>query len=129
MSQKFRFRTLDKVEQNLPKPKADDLLQVYEKGESRTIDLSFKDGTRQHFAYSHYITGWYGKDNDEWVIKLFFATHIVTIHGYCLEELYENITLLKVKKVTAYDERYLNMVGESDPFVTDIVVKWKNKDS
>jgi hypothetical protein len=131
MNRNYRFKSLEISQKNSKDEKAHNGVEqsdqgVFEIGETRSINFILDNGSQQNFPYTHYLTGWYGMDNDEWVIKLFFATHIVTIRGYCLEELYENIRLLKVKKVIAYDERYLDMVGESDPFVTDIVVKWKN---
>ena len=103
-------------------------LTVFELGESKTIDFVSLDGTRQNFPYIQYLTCWLGKDEKEWALKIFFSTHLVTIKGFCLERLYEAILEMKVKSVTAHDERYADMIDEDETFVSSIRVSWK-KDS
>jgi len=84
------------------------------------------DGTQQNFAYSHYLTAWLGKEGKERIIKVFFATHLVTIRGYCLDEIYKATLSQSLKMVTANDERYLSNVPEGNPFVTDVNIAWKS---
>lgn len=86
-----------------------------------------KDGTRQNFHYSHFITSWLGKEDSLQVIKIFFSTHLVTIKGYCLEELYDHLIEHGVKNIIEHDERYISMVGEDKVFVTDIDIAWKKE--
>ncbi len=133
MSQKYKFKSLQiaQTEEKKEEIKPEDLshLTVFETGNPRTIDFIKKDGTRQSFPYGHYHTAWFGVDtdseNNERVIKIFFATHLVTIKGYCLDELYNHLCTQKLKFVRANDERYLNMYPDDKPFVLTILIEWK----
>ena len=131
MSQNYKFKSLqiDKSGQNKEDKaeKAPNSVTVFETGETRTIDFVLTDGTRQNFAYSHYLTSWLGKDGNDRVIKIFFATHLVTVKGYCLDELYDGLTGFSVKSIQAHDERYADMVEEDKTFVTDIKIAWKKE--
>ncbi|WP_394972583.1 hypothetical protein [uncultured Croceitalea sp.] len=104
-------------------------LKVYEMGETRTIDFILTNGTRQNFAYSHYLTAWLGKEDKDRFINIFFATHMVTIKGYCLDKIYNAITTLSVKSIKAHDKRYLDLIGEGNPFVTEIKIGWKKEEN
>ena len=132
MSQTYKFKTLQIVGNGQEKKQAEkdpNAITVFEIGETRTIDFILKDGTRQSFAYAHYMTAWIGKEGDteknERFIKVFFATHLITIKGYCLDALYDALISLSVKSIKAHDERYLDMVEEDQIFVTDIKITWK----
>jgi len=133
MSQNYKFKSLEitKNGQEKKETKAGDpnALTVFETGETRTVDFISLDGTRQNFTYVHYLTGWLGKDGEDRVIKIFFATHLVTIKGYCLDEIYNHLATLSLKMVKANDERYLKTIEEGKPFVTDIKITWKKEDS
>lgn len=129
MSQNYKFKSLQFSEKEKEQSEESEKLVVFETGETRTIDLVLLDGTRQGFLYSHMLTVWLGKEGDaeknERVIKIFFSTHLVTIKGYCLDGLYNELIKLSVKYIKAHDERYLDMVEENETFVTDIKVAWK----
>ena len=136
MSQTYKFKSLEIAKNGQEKKstkKDPNAITVFETGETRTIDFILKDGTRQNFAYIHYLTAWLGKDEaaekTERYIKIFFATHLITIKGYCLDEIYNHLLDFSLKTIKANDERYLDMVEENKPFVMDIKVTWKNKEN
>ena len=136
MSQNYKFKSLQiaDAENNKGKKSEKDsnALTVFEIGETRTIDFELLDGTRQNFAYAHYLTAWLGKEKvgqkTERVIKIFFATHLVTIHGYCLDKIYNTVTTQTLKYLRANDERYLEMIDDTQPFVRHIEVKWRGEE-
>ncbi|MEM6813267.1 MAG: hypothetical protein AAF600_02620 [Bacteroidota bacterium] len=130
MNQNYKFKTLtianhgkirESQEEEIEK------LNVFTRGDSKTIDFKLRRGLRQCFHYSHFITGWLGKEDERQVIKMFFSTHLVTIGGYCLEELYDHLIEHKVKDITENDERYASMVDEGKVFVTKIDIAWKKE--
>ncbi len=131
MGDNYSFKTLTLVRQNGKPEEKDDAndLKVYETGDTRTIDFIQKNGTRQCFAYSHMLTAWYGKENEDRVVKVFFATHTVTIYGYCLEGIYEHLCSQNIKSVKAHDERYSDLVQEGNPFIIRLKVEWRNNDN
>ncbi|GAB1856128.1 hypothetical protein MHTCC0001_09630 [Flavobacteriaceae bacterium MHTCC 0001] len=138
MSQTYKFKSLEIAQKGQEKPKetkADNpnTLTVFETGETRTIDFIQKDGTRQNFAYSHYITAWLGQDKEseksERYIKIFFATHLITVYGYCLDILYNTLISFSVKSIKVYDIRYLDMVDDNQAFVTGIKVNWRKEEN
>ena len=126
MSQTYKFKSLQisKKEQE-QETSAEDKLTVFTLAESKTLDFKLKDGTRQNFHYSHFITAWLGNEDNLNIIKVFFSTHLVTIKGYCLEELYDHLIEHAVKNIIEHDERYISMVADDKVFVTDIDIAWK----
>lgn len=129
MNRNYNFKSLSIVENNLEeKTTNSDELNVFTLGESKCLDLKLKDGSRQSFHYSHFITSWLGKEDDLQVIKIFFSTHLVTIKGYCLEELYNYLIDHKVKNISEHDERYISPMDEDKVFVSEIETKWKKID-
>lgn len=134
MSRNYKFKSLTIAQNSQEKstPQKDpDRLTVFEVGDTRTIDFVMLNGTRQNFPYIHYLTSWLGKDGDakksERVLKIFFATHLVTIKGYCLDEIYNHLTDLDVKSVQANDMRYASNIDDGKAFVTHIAVTWKKE--
>ena len=129
MSQSYKFKSLEIAKSN-EKEQASisqtDAFNVYEVGETRTIDFIMLDGTRQNFPYSHYLTSWLGKEDNQLVIKVFFATHLVTVKGYCLEKIYNYLLSLRLKSMKANNKRYENS-NSNKPFVTHISINWKNE--
>ncbi|MFL1013247.1 hypothetical protein [Flavisericum labens] len=119
-------------QENQSEQKDPNALTVFETGDTRTIDFVLKDGTRQNFAYAHYMTAWIGIDkeseNNERYIKIFFATHLVTINGYCLDEIYNSLISFSLKSVKVIDDRYLDMAGDDESFVKDITITWKKEE-
>lgn len=81
------------------------------------------DGIQQNFSYVHYLTAWLGKEEEERVIKIIFATHSITTHGFCLDNLYDELVKFSVKSVKANDERYLSMVDRDKIFVAKINIQ------
>lgn len=132
MSQKYKFKSLSIVDKDQQSDGSNDpnALMVYETGETKTIDFIKKDGTKQNFPYSHYMSAWYEKEQDknEWYIKVFFATHMVTINGVCLEVIYEQLKQFSLKSLQAHDLRYVDDVPEGSPFVLSIIIEWKGEE-
>ncbi|AXG70588.1 hypothetical protein KORDIASMS9_02828 [Kordia sp. SMS9] len=132
MSQKYDFKSLhfgtdeksDEDQNNTNKS----TLTVFETGDSKTIDFIKKDNTRQNFPYSHYLTSWIETDNKKRVIKIMFATHQVTINGYCLDAIYDELRQFNLKNLKANDERYTNDLPDDEPFITSIIIEWKGKE-
>lgn len=129
MSQNYKFKSLEiakaSQKKEIDETKNDDF-KIYEIGESKTIDFVLLDGTRQNFPYSHYLTSWLGVENEERVIKIFFATHMVTVKGFCLDELYKLLIQMKLKNIIANDKRFLKDCNET-PFISSIIVDWKGE--
>ena len=130
MNQNYKFKSLSIVQSNEQQQTAENnpnTLTVFETGDTKTIDFVFLDGTRQNFHYSHYITAWMGKEKDETFIKIFFATHLVTIKGYCLDIIYDELIQLRLKSIKANYERYSDSKEEEESFVTEIMIGWKKE--
>lgn len=130
MSRNYKFKSLQiaeiggkaKNQENNSNPS-----NAYMVGETRTIDFKLHDGTRQYFPYSHMLTCWFGKKTNKSVIKIFFATHLVTIEGYCLKEVYELLTEQRLKSLKALDIRYLQTGDMNNLFVSNITIEWKGE--
>lgn len=130
MSQNYKFKSLEIAKASQKKEideTKNDNFNVYEIGESKTIDFVLLDGTRQNFPYSHYLTSWLGVESEERVIKIFFATHMITIKGYCLDELYEPLLSQKLKSIKANNNRYQNP-SDDKALVTEVIIKWKKEE-
>lgn len=131
MSQNYDFKSLhygEENKQNEQNNKANDTLTVFETGDSRTIDFIKKDNTRQNFAYSQYLTAWIETEDKKRVIKIMFASHQVTINGYCLDIIYDHLRQFNLKSIKAHDERYMNDLPDDAPFTSSIVIEWKGKE-
>lgn len=128
MSQTYKFKSLQ-ISKNEEEQEAskEEQLTVFTLGESKTIDFNLKDGTRQNFNYSHFITSWLGNEDNLNVIKIFFSTHLVTIKGYCLEELHEQLIEKRVKSIIENDIRYQSMVDKGKCFVIELNIFWKKE--
>jgi hypothetical protein len=99
----------------------------FKSGETTTINFIKADGSQQMFPYSQLITTWTEKTDEYNLIKLFFSTHLVTLKGYKLNGLYELIRKYNLEIVIAMDKRYLNTSKDSQPYVIEIDIEWKNK--
>ncbi|MDO5969410.1 hypothetical protein Q4Q35_06290 [Flavivirga aquimarina] len=139
MSQNYEFKSLEIAKNGQEKERTQkdpNTVTVFETGDTHTIDFILLDGTRQCFLYSHMLTAWIGKDDNaendvtenERYIKIFFATHLVTIKGFCLDEIYNALTTLSLKSTKTHDERYLSAVSDDNAFVTNIKITWKKED-
>lgn len=132
MSQNYKFLSDQFTEtdhENENQQVSPNEIEVFKTGNTKTIDFVLKDGTRQNFPYSHYLTAWLTKEEENRVIKVFFATHLVTIHGYCLDEIYNQLIQFKIALIKPNDLRYLDDVEEGKPFVSNITIEWKNTES
>ena len=98
---------------------------IYETGDHKMLDLQLLNGERQQFNYGYFITAWTETETDAKVIKLFFTTHMVTIKGYCLDEIFDNLLTHTVTSIRANDIRYADSADDDAPFVTNIEIKWK----
>lgn len=131
MSQNYKFLSdplsQNSVEDNDQQTDPNEII-VFKTGEARTIDFILKDGTRQNFPYSHYLCAWLTKEKEDRIIKVFFATHLVTIYGYCLDEIYDQLIQFKIISIKANDLRYLDDVEEGKSFVSGITIEWKSKE-
>ncbi|MDH7913466.1 hypothetical protein [Winogradskyella sp. SYSU M77433] len=127
MSQNYKFKSLEIAKASQKKEideTKNDGFKTYEIGESKTIDFVLLDGTRQNFPYSHYLTSWLGVENEERVIKIFFATHMVTVKGFCLDQLYNRILKQELKRISANKIRY-EITRNDNTYITNIVIQWK----
>ncbi len=102
--------------------------ECYSTGETNTINFIKADGSQQVFPYSQLITVWTEHTEEENVIKVFFATHLVTIKGLNLNVIYEALTSQNLLSMMAQDERYLKARDQKKAFVKGIEIKWKNKE-
>jgi hypothetical protein len=127
MNQNYKFKSLQ-FEDSKSSTQRSDEIEIFQTGETKTIDFVQLDGTRQSFPYGHYMTAWIGKENDERFIKIFFATHLVTIKGYCLDDIYNQLLQYKLKSVKANDERYSNSITDDKSFVFEIDIQWKGQE-
>ncbi|GAB5476333.1 MAG: hypothetical protein Mars2KO_44320 [Maribacter sp.] len=129
MSQTYKFKSLAIANNGKEENAYEEAekLNVFTLGESKTIDFKLKDGSRQCFHYSHLITSWFGKEEEVQVLKIFFSTHLLSIKGYCLEELYDHLLQHKIKNITEHDERYTSITDEGKVFVIEIDIAWKKK--
>lgn len=73
-------------------------------GDVRNLCFVQPDGKRQFLNYAYLISGEYDPEASE--ITLTYTTHIVTVKGYDLNEIYEALMGQVVKKIVAVDERY-----------------------
>jgi hypothetical protein len=131
MSQNYNFKSLQ-IADNSEKQKEEtntEELKVFEVGNTKTINFIMLDGTQQNFHYSHYITSWLGKENDETVIKIFFATHLVTIRGVCLGKVYKELSEFKLKSIIENDERYYNETNKNKGFIKKIEILHRKKNN
>ncbi|GAA3643654.1 hypothetical protein [Flavivirga jejuensis] len=137
MKKDYQFKSLQIAKNGEEKKQAQkdpNALTVFETGDTRTIDFCLLDGTRQCFLYSHMLTAWLGKDsntkeNNNRVIKIVFATHLITINGFCLDDIYNHLTTLTLINLKAHDQRYLNAISENSPFITNIKIMWKKEEN
>lgn len=132
MSQNYNFKSLQIVNKNKEKDLSqtdNQIERAYKLGDTKTIDFIMLDGTRQNFPYSHYLTSWLGIEDDAQVLKIFFATHLVTIKGSCLAKLYDHFIVSKLLMVQASDSRYNKTNSEEEPFVSDIKIAWKKEEN
>lgn len=73
-------------------------------GSGRNLCFVQPDGKRQFLNYVYLITGEYDPEASE--IKLTYTTHIVTLKGYNLGELFESLVAQVAKEITCQEERY-----------------------
>ena len=138
MNQNYNFKSLQIGNDETPKTNTDDF-NVFEIGETKTIDFIKADNTRQNFPYSHYLTAWIEIKDNKRIIKIIFATHQVTIEGFCLDSIYDALRQFKLKTLRANDERYAqglnsdnddakNQSSQNKPFISAITIDWKGKE-
>lgn len=99
--------------------------EYYTTGETSTVNFVMADGQQQMFPYSQLITAWTENTDEENVIKVFFATHVVAIKGLNLSVIYKALTNQNLISVVAQDERYLKASDQKKAFVKKIEIEWK----
>lgn len=87
-------------------------------GSGRNLCFVQPDGKRQFLNYAYLVTGEYDLEASE--ITLTYTTHIVTLKGYNLEEMFENIMIQIVKTIKSTDPRYTN---ERDSLIIKIIIQ------
>lgn len=129
MNQKFNIVPDSGIDSALPSNdnKSGGLFPVFEEGQAPTIDFQLLDGTSHFLRTTHILHGEIIKSdiNKPESIKILFSTHTVLIKGYCLQEIYNLIRADKLVRLKENDKRYMNMVEENEPFVTQIEIIWR----
>lgn len=101
---------------------ADALTNYETEGSVRNLCFVQPDGKRIFLNYAYLVSGEY--DPEASIITLTYTTHVVTLRGYGLEELYESLGTHVPKKIISVGERYEAMRGEKrSEVVTDINIK------
>ncbi|MCB0711324.1 MAG: hypothetical protein KDD67_03235 [Ignavibacteriae bacterium] len=94
--------------------------QYESEGMVRNVCFIQPDGKRHFLNYAYLIGGELAAGKES--IALTFSTHAVTLKGYRLETLFNDLATHMQKNVTAIDERYAATI-ETGSHVTEITVK------
>lgn len=129
MSQDFKFK-FDKMRENNPaNSESDDedkniSGEKYEtSGNTRNLGFVWLDGKRMFLSYSYLISCEY--QPVESLLVLTFTTHIFSLKGTLLENLYDELLLQIPKTIYCVDPRY-NSVLEKDQFAVNAIAIEKN---
>lgn len=101
-----------------------DALTNYEtEGSVRNLCFVQQDGKRIFLNYAYLVSGEY--DPEASIITLTYTTHVVTLRGYSLEGLYENLMNQICKNIGCVDSRYLvdNEKEKTNTLVFEINIK------
>jgi hypothetical protein len=132
MSQKFKLK-YNELRENDPgsgaKEKSeatgqseDDIFYA-QPGNVRNLGFAWGDGRKQAFNYAYLVSQELNVSQDVNVITLYFTSHVVTIKGYKLDLLYEDLFVHKSRVIHAVDKRYAtdNLEAQQST-VTEITV-------
>ncbi|MGB5943286.1 MAG: hypothetical protein WBG71_10420 [Leeuwenhoekiella sp.] len=116
----FNFKSIQIYDNSKSKPLEDvSEIKSYLTGTSKTLDFAFQDGTRRNFPYSFYQNAELLEESGKKFIKVRFLGHSISIKGYGLEGLYDELIQANLSKVYENDERYYQQ-NEHRTFITEI---------
>jgi len=87
----------------------------------RNLCFAWPDGRKLFLNYAYLVSGEFVTDGETNTIKLAFTSHLVTLKGYGLEELYIALIEQIPRIIEEEDARYRD-TSESKTMVTEIVV-------
>lgn len=129
MSQDYKLRydqirEGDPTKPNTPAPsKKDELMEVYQTpSHARNLCLVWLDGRRMFFNYAYLVSGEYSPNSEKNVILLHFASYMVQLQGYCLEDLFMEILEHSPKMIMQVDERYIFDNSQQNLIVINMIV-------
>lgn len=103
--------------------KQDGDISYFEPNENgvRNVCFVLLDGKHIFLNYNYLVSGEFFPEENR--IALHFTTHGVTLKGYNLEKLYQDLVLHSPKMIVATNDRYSGIVNESISIVTAIEIK------
>jgi hypothetical protein len=84
------------------------------------LDLVYRDGTSEHFAYSYYYRCRFDPSKQ---LIIQFTEHEVVIQGYRLHELNLRLQSQRVIRIYEADDHAAKLAGPKDAVVTGITVR------
>lgn len=123
MSHEFRLK-FQQMQENAPareNPANKTHADFYEQsGHARNVCFVLLDGYRTFLNYAYLVSGEYLPQQNR--IILAFTSHLVTLTGIWLEELYYAFMHHLPKQVQCIDARYNATAGDDDAIVNEIVI-------
>ena len=87
------------------------------------LNFIWRDGKQQAFNYSYMISVEFTPQETGNRIVVTFTTHKVTITGFSLHELYEDLMNRYVNEIEQADEELVHMIQDETPIITQIEVQ------
>ncbi|GEM_PF-4150299 len=97
-------------------------MNAYEKDHTAGIDFQLLDGNCHFLRHGHMLHMEFKLEDKHNVIRLMYSTHTVVVQGYRLKPIYETITKDQISAIIEIEERYANMIEETEPCVVGIKV-------
>ena len=121
-----QIREGDPTKQQSPAQKKDELMEVYETpNHARNLCLVWLDGKRMFFNYAYLVAGEFSANGEKNVILLHFASYMVQLEGYGLEDIFMEMLDHSPKVIAMMDERYV--LDNADAVVINIFVEKKGE--
>lgn len=95
-------------------------------GSTRNVCFVQLDGRSKFLNYAYLISADF--DPNESTIRIGFTTHNITIKGYHLNELFENLKFQLPSKIICMDKRYMATKDDKEAFIAEISIG-ENKQS
>jgi hypothetical protein len=92
-------------------------------GNVRNLRLVWPDGNQSFFNYAYLIRADFSPGDDLNIIHLGFSGQDITIKGYGLEELFEQLVDHLPRTITAIDPRYIPVELVDGVFVIEIKIE------
>jgi hypothetical protein len=89
-------------------------------GHIRNLSFVWPDGKQKALNYSYLVSADYLPQSN--TIMLEFTTHTVTLTGFNLQKLFDQILMQLVLRITCTDARYNELATGDKPIVNDIQV-------